>query len=104
MPTSRESQDDPCRPPPAFDATDPTDLTLPTEETIHQTRPTDHIHQTDCGTGAPARSEPPASRADRGDVDAPPWTRALPPGAWVLRAAFRARPGLPAVRNEAAGR
>jgi len=67
-------------------------------------RPPQPIHQTDCGAGPPDRSEPPASRADRGDVDAPPWTRALPPGAWVLRAAFRASPGLPAASEEAAGR
>lgn len=88
MPTSRESQEEPDHPPP--------------EILGHH----DHhdIHQTDCGPGPPGRSEPPASWADRGDVDAPAWTRALPPGAWVLRAAFRASPGLPAVPEEAAGR
>ena len=34
--------------------------------------------------------------AGRGDADAPAWTWALPPGAWCLKEAFRASPGLPA--------
>jgi len=38
----------------------------------------------------------PRDEAARGDVDAPAWTWALPPGAWCLTAAFRASPGLPA--------
>ena len=37
--------------------------------------------------------------AGRGDADAPAWTWALPPGAWCLKEAFRASPGLPAANR-----
>ena len=71
---------------------------------IHPIEEIDEIDEIDCGAGAtPDRSEQPATWADRGDVDAPAWTWALPPGAWVLRAAFRASPGPPDGRRQATG-
>ena len=83
MPTSREPDEAP--------------------QPIQETDETNESDETDCGSGAPDGSEQPATWADRGDVDAPAWTWALPPGAWVLRAAFRASPGLPDGRRQATG-
>jgi hypothetical protein len=61
---------------------DPSD---PTEPTLDRS-----IHNTIAGL---------PQAAGRGDADAPAWTWALPPGAWCLKEAFRASPGLPAANR-----